>query len=79
MDGATADMIFTDPPYNVKIEGNVGGLGKVKHPVLAMASGEMSRDGFTRFLTTAFRNQAAVSKDGSIHFVFMDWRHLFEI
>jgi hypothetical protein len=37
-----AQMVFTDPPYNVPIEGNVSGLGKVKHREFAMASGEMS-------------------------------------
>jgi DNA modification methylase len=79
MDGATAHMIFTDPPYNVKIEGNVGGLGKIKHPEFAMASGEMDRDVYRGFLTTLCRNQAAVSKDGSIHFICMDWRHLLEL
>ena len=26
-----ADLIFTDPPYNVLIDGHVGGLGAIKH------------------------------------------------
>ena len=42
--GDTVDLIFTDPPYNVAIDGHVGGLGKVKHREFAMASGEMSPD-----------------------------------
>lgn len=79
MDGAVADMVFTDPPYNVKIDGNVGGLGTTKHKEFAMASGEMSVAEFTGFLKTAFENQARHSKDGSIHFVCMDWRHMREI
>jgi ParB-like chromosome segregation protein Spo0J len=29
--GQTAQMVFTDPPYNVAIDGHVSGLGKVKH------------------------------------------------
>src|SRR6202041_3536854 len=49
-----AQMVFTDPPYNVAIAGNVSGLGKAKHREFAMASGEMSCDEFTRFLETAF-------------------------
>ena len=47
MDGAKADLVFTDPPYNVKIDGNVCGLGTIKHREFAFASGEMSRGQFT--------------------------------
>jgi hypothetical protein len=39
---ARAQLIFTDPPYNVPIAGHVGGLGSVQHREFAMASGEMS-------------------------------------
>jgi ParB-like chromosome segregation protein Spo0J len=45
-----ADLIFTDPPYNVRIDGHVCGLGRVRHREFAMAAGEMSRAEFTRFL-----------------------------
>ncbi|MEE9249888.1 MAG: DNA methyltransferase [Alphaproteobacteria bacterium] len=79
LDGAEAQMIFTDPPYNVPIEGHVSGLGKVKHREFAMASGEMSEAEFTEFLATVFRNQAGHSAEGAIHFVCMDWRHLGEV
>lgn len=79
MAGETARMVFTDPPYNVPIDGHVGGSGKVKHREFAMASGEMSKAEFIAFLTTAFRNLCAFSLDGSIHFVCMDWRHMDEM
>lgn len=79
MDGENAQMIFTDPPYNVKIDGHVCGSGKIKHREFAMASGEMSQNEFTIFLRTAFENMIAHSGDGSIHFVCMDWRHMPEI
>ena len=72
-------MVFTDPPYNVPIDGHVCGKGSVKHREFAMASGEMSPEAFTGFLTTAFRHLAAYSADGSIHFICMDWRHMSEI
>ena len=49
-----AQMVFTDPPFNVRIDGHVGGLGKVKHREFAMASGEMSRTEFVAFLKTVF-------------------------
>jgi DNA modification methylase len=79
MAGDVADMAFTDPPYNVAIEGNVGGLGKVRHRDFVMASGEMDGEQFSAFLSDAFANLAGFSIDGSIHFVCMDWRHLQEV
>ena len=79
MDGEKAEMVFTDPPYNVAIEGNVSGLGKVRHREFAMASGEMTQAEFTEFLSSAFANLVAFSLDGSIHFVCMDWRHMGEM
>ena len=79
MDGAKARMVFTDPPYNVPIDGHVGGSGKVKHREFAMAAGEMSMAQFTDFLRTAFGNLAEHSLDGAIHFVCMDWRHMGEV
>ena len=72
-------MVFTDPPYNVKIDGHVGGLGKVKHREFAMASGEMSPAAFTAFLKAAFEPMAAVSVDGAILFTCIDWAHLREM
>ncbi|MEL6243833.1 MAG: DNA methyltransferase [Pseudomonadota bacterium] len=74
-----AQMVFTDPPYNVPVKGHVSGLGQTKHREFAMASGEMSRDGFTDFLETIFRNLSSYSADGAIHYVCMDWRHLGEV
>lgn len=79
MSGDVARMVFADPPYNVKIDGHVGGSGKVKHREFAMASGEMSKEEFTAFLETSFRNMADHSCDGSIHFLCMDWRHMGEM
>lgn len=79
MNGETAGMAFTDPPYNVPINGHVGGSGAIQHREFAMASGEMSQDEFTSFLHRAFANLATCSADGSIHFVCMDWRHVSEV
>lgn len=74
-----ARMVFSDPPYNVPIDGFVGGLGKVRHQEFAMASGEMTPAQFTDFLATAFRNAAEVSIDGAVHYQCMDWRHVEEM
>ena len=51
MEGARADLVFTDPSYDIAIDGNVCGLGSVKHREFAFASGEMSKEQFTVFLT----------------------------
>ncbi len=79
LDGERAQMVFTDPPYNVSIGGNVGGLGKIQHEEFAMASGEMSVSEFTDFLRQIFGVLVAFSVDGSIHFICMDWRHMLEV
>lgn len=76
---AEAKMIFTDPPYNVKINGHVCGKGKIKHSEFLMASGEMESEEFAKFLDNTFANLKIFSTNGSIHFIFMDWRHIKEI
>ena len=79
MCGERAAMVFTDPPYNVKIAGNVSGLGRNKHGEFAMASGEMSEEAFTAFLRSAFSLMAENAVDGAIHQICMDWRHIGEV
>jgi len=79
LDGELAQTAINDPPYNVKIDGHVSGLGKNHHAEFAMASGEMDQVEFTRFLATVFANLAAHSVDGSIHYICMDWRHMSEV
>ncbi|MDX8444457.1 site-specific DNA-methyltransferase [Mesorhizobium captivum] len=78
-EGAKVDLIFTDPPYNVPINGHVGGLGATHHREFAFASGEMTKSEFTRFLTTTLSNAASVARDGAVAFVCMDWRHMREL
>jgi DNA modification methylase len=79
MDNGKAQLIFADPPYNVPIDGHVCGSGGIRHREFAMASGEMSAATFTVFLESAFRNLVAASTDGSIHFICMDWRHMYDL
>lgn len=77
--GETIDVIFTDPPYNVPIDGHVTGLGKVRHREFAVAAGEMSPAEFTAFLRETLGQAARVARDGAIAFVCMDWRHMGEL
>ena len=74
-----ADLVFTDPPYNVPIDGHVCGLGSVQHREFAFASGEMTRAQFTAFLTETLGECRIDAKDGAIAFVCMDWRHMREL
>ena len=74
-----ADFVFTDPPYNVRIDGHVSGLGNIKHREFAMASGEMTQDQFVQFLAKVFEQLCRYSIDGSIHQICMDWRHMREM
>ena len=70
LEGTKANLIITDPPYNVTIDGNVGGLGQIHHQAFAMGCGEMTSPEFKTFLTKVFRNLVAYSVDGSIHYAF---------
>jgi DNA modification methylase len=79
MNDRKADVIFTDPPYNVRISGHVSGNGKASHREFVMASGEMSEPEFTRFLTDGLSRMAEHSARGSLHYICMDWRHLPEV
>ena len=78
MNAKPAAMVFTDPPYNVRIS-SIQGRGKTKHREFTEASGEMSPEAFTRFLVESLSLAAAHSKEGAIHFVCMDWRHIGEM
>lgn len=71
--------VFTDPPYNVPIHGHVMGKGAIQHREFPMASGEMDRAGFTRFLATVMAHLRARTVPGAVSFVCMDWRHLEEL
>ncbi|MEA3026468.1 MAG: hypothetical protein QOF91_1753, partial [Alphaproteobacteria bacterium] len=70
---------LTDPPYNVVIDGNVCGKGSISHREFAMASGEMSSEAFTTFLSQTLSLTASRSRDGAFGFVCMDWRHMREM
>lgn len=63
MDGKKANLVVTDPPYNVNYE---GGAGKIKND-------NMDNDKFYQFLLDAFRNMEKVmAADGSIYVFHAD-------
>ncbi|WP_271608408.1 site-specific DNA-methyltransferase [Bradyrhizobium sp. CCBAU 21359] len=73
-----AAMIFADTPYNLRIATTLG-RGKIKHREFAVGSGEMSSPQFTDFLTSWMGLAVKFSHDGSMHYIFIDWRHLGEM
>jgi DNA modification methylase len=74
-----AAMVFSDPPYNVPIDGHATGLGAIHHRSFAMAAGEMSPAAFAVFLARSLRNQAAFCLGGALLYLCMDWRHMTEL
>jgi hypothetical protein len=79
MDGELATAVISDPPFNVRVDGHVSGLGSQKHREFAMASGEMTGAEFQAFLTRVTGLFARYSVDGSLHYLFTDWRHLADL
>jgi len=71
----TVACVFSDPPYNVPIDGFVSGLGKTRHRDFAMAAGEMTREEFVAFLSAAVAAIKPFLVDGAILYLCMDWRH----
>ena len=60
MDGKKANLVLTDPPYNVNYEGTAG---KIKND-------HMANDAFYQFLLDAFTNMEAVMADDASIYVF---------
>lgn len=73
--GRPVACVFSDPPYNVPIDGFVSGLGKTRHREFAMGTGEMSREQFVTFLSVTVAAVKTVLIDGAILYLCMDWRH----
>jgi 16S rRNA G966 N2-methylase RsmD len=72
-----AEIVFTDPPYNVPNAGHVTKREDVRE--FAMAAGEMSSDEFTAFLLIVFGCIFTCMQAGAVGFFCMDWRHLSEL
>ena len=79
MGNAVADCGFTDPPYNVPIQGHVSGKGKVQHREFAQASGEMTAHEFQSFLSVTLSLASRYSRESAVWFTCMDWRHMGEM
>jgi DNA modification methylase len=74
-----AQIAFLDPPYNLRIDGNVSGHGGIQRREFLMASGEMTEAEFTAFLAASLRFASRHTSSGSVHFICIDWRHMSEL
>ncbi|MCA0872182.1 site-specific DNA-methyltransferase [Seohaeicola saemankumensis] len=79
LDGQTARMVFTDPPYNVPVNGHVRSGNGGDHREFAMASGEMSDTEFRDFLGKVLARLFETLPKGGVADVCMDWRHVEEL
>jgi DNA modification methylase len=79
MGGRSARIILSDPPYNVRIDGHASGLGTTRHADFLMAAGEMSEQDYIIFLERTLRALFANSLSGAVLFIFIDWRHVYEL
>lgn len=75
MGSEIAEMAFLDPPYNVPLQGNAAGHGKIKYREFTQASGELTSPQFVQFLKDSLGSCGGFVRDGGIVYVCMDWRH----
>jgi DNA modification methylase len=79
MNGEKAAAIFSDPPFNCRINGHVTGNGAQTHREFPCASGEMTEAEFTEFLGSILALLKEHSSVGALMYICMDWRHLWEL
>jgi DNA modification methylase len=79
LEGDKAAAAFTDPPYNVKINGHASGKGKTAHREFPMAAGEMTEVEFTNFLHRMLTHLGTNCREGALVYGCMDWRHMAEM
>ncbi len=79
MQDEKAQAVITDPPYAVPIEGHVCGLGKIKHRDFLMGGAGTTPEQFNTILRDFMTQTVAYSVDGSLHYIFMDWRHVYNV
>lgn len=63
MDGKKADMVLTDPPYNVAYEGKT-------EDALTIKNDSMSSEDFNNFLTSAFERIYESLKEGGVFYIW---------
>ena len=73
-----AGMVIADPPYNLPTRA-IQGRGSIRHRNFVAGAGEFSVSGATTFLSDSLLLAAKYSLPGSLHYIFIDWRHMREL
>lgn len=80
MQGEKARIINCDPPYNLPTDFFVkDNKKKHNHKDFAEGAGEMSDDEFMKFLASIMQTSVNNSVPGSLHYIFMDFRHAWHM
>jgi len=79
LSGRLADAVFTDPPWNIPVDGFISGNGRHRHREFVQGAGEMSDDTFFAFLCALLEVLRVSSKPSALVFCCIDWRHLTEM
>ena len=74
LNGELVDVVFTDSPWNIPIEGFVSGHGKTKHKDFKMGAGELSDEDFAAFLNLFHQLCANHLAEGAAFYSCIDWR-----
>ncbi len=75
LEGKQADVVLTDPPRNMAIEGD----GRGREADAALASGDLPEGQFVAFLASFLQRSKDNTRDGGILLVFVDWQHLYAL
>lgn len=75
MGGKKARIVNCDPPYNIPMRT----ITNTERRDFAMGVGEMNDEQFVEFLSTVMQRSVENTVSGSIHYIFMDWRHVWHI
>lgn len=78
LEGEKARVVFTDPPYNLPAD-FIGNTERKIHDNFKVAGGEMSDIEFAQFLESVMSQMRAISVDGAIHYICMDFRHIWHM
>jgi DNA modification methylase len=74
-----AGVCFTDPPYNLKIHGVVGGKGRYRRREFVQGSGELSPEEHFALLRDAFLVAKACCTESALIYACIDWRHVMDM
>ncbi len=80
MVGDVARIVICDPPYNLPTNFFLKDNRHThNHADFAMGAGEMTDDEFSAFLALIMQLSVDVTVPGAIHYIFMDWRHVWHM